>query len=94
MKDEKLIENLYNFTYTRSQISCTLCSCTGICAGNDDAAVEVFKKDGWYATDNNAYCPSCNEKRKKNLKRIVKLRTTSYPKMKKVSPKKRKPAHR
>lgn len=69
MKEQKLEENVLNCIHTTSRIECTRCDATGICGANDDEAVDVFIRDGWYATENNVYCPTCNEKRKKSLKK-------------------------
>lgn len=94
MKEERLIENIYNWINTTSYILCSKCGAQGVCPGNDDDAVHDFKTSGWYATEHNVWCPKCNEERQKYPKRIVKLRTNTYPKMKKSPAKKKRLAHR
>lgn len=65
--EEKLENNLYNNIETFHHIKCTKCKKEVYEVGGDDwQVVETFFKQGWYATENNCYCPECQIKRKRN----------------------------
>lgn len=65
-KLEKLFDKLIDFIETESSIRCTKCrKIDNIMFCDQYDAVEPLIKDGWYATENNCYCPECNKKRKK-----------------------------
>jgi predicted nucleic-acid-binding Zn-ribbon protein len=66
-KEEKLEMNLYNGIKTFSTITCSKCGKHEDYFGCDGyEAVEPALRNGWYATENNVYCPKCNSKRRKN----------------------------
>lgn len=65
-KLEKLQDNIYNNVQTFHEITCTKCRKLVQEFGGDEwQIVEYFINKGWHATENNCYCPECNEKRKK-----------------------------
>ena len=65
-KLDKLKDNIYNQIETFHHIHCSKCAKeTYIAYGDEWDAVNDFIIEGWYATDNNCYCPECNKKRNK-----------------------------
>jgi len=68
-KDSNSKARLYDAVETVSTITCSKCNKSESffnCDGWD--AAEAASGDGWYATENNVYCKSCNEKRLKKSK--------------------------
>lgn len=65
-KKEKLKDRIYNAIETISTITCSKCRKTSNYYGADGwDAVEPAIREGWYATELNVYCPTCQSKRKK-----------------------------
>jgi len=65
-KKDKLEYDLYNSIQTISAIHCSKCKKQKDYPNSDGwDAVEAAINDGWYATENNTYCPDCNKKRLK-----------------------------
>lgn len=64
---EKKLELCFNNIETFHHIRCTKCKKEDYIMGGDEwDAAELFIKEGWYPTENNCYCPDCQNKRKKN----------------------------
>lgn len=65
-KKDKALDRLYNSVHSFCSIYCSKCKKVEECLYGDefDAANKFYNK-GWYATENNIYCPECNNKRKK-----------------------------
>lgn len=61
----KNIEMLLNHTHTEVSVTCSKCSHTETHHNIDEIDfADDLVKAGWYATEMNTYCPSCNSKRK------------------------------
>ncbi len=65
--EKKLKYNIGNNIQTFHHIYCNKCKKEKYINGGDEYdAVDHFITKGWYATENNCYCPECQIKRKRN----------------------------
>ena len=69
MRSNAILDKLYNFLLTTSEIICMNCSSTNSvhCIDGYDAA-EHFMNNGWRATKHNVYCPKCGRTKLKPKK--------------------------
>ena len=66
IKKDKILDKLYNSIHSFYSIYCFKCQKEEQCFyGDEFTAADNFYNKGWYATENNIYCPECNNKRKK-----------------------------
>ena len=66
MKEGNLEGNIHDNIQTVNTICCSKCKKIQEKHNVDSYdCVDVFISEGWYATERNVYCKTCNEKRKK-----------------------------
>lgn len=65
-KEEKQVDMLYEQVTCEVSIQCSKCSTSDAIRGFDEEdAAKIFWENGWRATSNNVYCPTCVLNRKK-----------------------------